>query len=102
MKIARPKPDQPPASRQELNKFIDYFRRHEFAGQSQEERNKILRKRLQKYSQEQLQALLVRGYLDALKSPSQQTVSRNQEKPSKPPGKKPARKQSRKSRPRVR
>ncbi len=60
------------ANRAKLNKLIHQLdrltTREDF---SPEERQAALRSRLQRYSPEELQELLARGYLDALKSPSQ-------------------------------
>ena len=60
------------ASRAELNKLIRQLdrltAREDF---SPEERRAAVRRRLQRHSPEELQELLARGYLDALKSPSQ-------------------------------
>jgi hypothetical protein len=60
------------ASRTELNRLIRQLDRATSGeGISPEERRAVIRGRLKRYSPEELQELLARGYLDALKSPSQ-------------------------------
>jgi len=60
------------ASRTELNRLIRQLDRATSGEDiSPEERRAVIRGRLQRYSPEELQELLARGYLDALKSPSQ-------------------------------
>jgi hypothetical protein len=60
------------ASRTELNRLIRQLDRTTSGEDiSPEERRAVIRGRLKRYSPEELQELLARGYLDALKSPSQ-------------------------------
>jgi hypothetical protein len=60
------------ASRTELNKLIRQLERTTTREElSPEERQTAIRRQLQRYSPEELQELLARGYMDALKSPSQ-------------------------------
>lgn len=60
------------ASRTELNKLIRQLERATAEEDiSPEERRAVIRRRLQRYSPEELQELLARAYMDALKSPSQ-------------------------------
>src|SRR5215470_839830 len=63
----------PTTSRTELNKFIARARSAIEKEESPEKRTEILRDVLRQYTPDQLQALLGRAYLDALKSPSQKT-----------------------------
>jgi hypothetical protein len=63
----------PATSRTELNKFVARARAAIEKEESPEKRTEIIRKVLRQYTPDQLQALLGRAYLDALKSPSQKT-----------------------------
>ena len=63
----------PATSRTELNKFTARARAAIEKEESAEKRSEIIRKVLRQYTPDQLQALLGRAYLDALKSPSQKT-----------------------------
>lgn len=71
--IARRRPvKMQTASRTQLNKLIRQLERATAKeGISPEERRTVIRRRLQRYSPEELQQLMARAYMDALKSPSQ-------------------------------
>ena len=74
------------ANRTELNRLIHQLERATTREDvSPEERRAAVRRQLQRYSPEELQQLLARGYMDALKSPSQISGGRTRNgKPGRP------------------
>src|SRR5262249_6503488 len=62
-------PATPPATRKQMSDFLEGVRaeQHSFVSSPQAQLDAILRK----YTKDQIEALIVRGYIDLMKSPSQ-------------------------------